>query len=95
LIFLLSIVLIANANRPHQNPALRHINQRSQPLKQAQENATHIINMPSSTSDICLYILALFLPPVPVFIKTGCNSGFLINIGLSILGWIPGVIHAW
>jgi len=51
--------------------------------------------MPSSTSDICLYVLALFLPPVSVFCKTGCNSDFLISIGLSILGWIPGVIHAW
>lgn len=51
--------------------------------------------MPSSTSDICLYFLALFLPPLSVFLKTGCNSDFIINIGLSILGWIPGVIHAW
>jgi uncharacterized membrane protein YqaE (UPF0057 family) len=51
--------------------------------------------MPSSTSDICLYALAVFLPPVSVFLKTGCNSDFLISIGLSILGWIPGVIHAW
>jgi uncharacterized membrane protein YqaE (UPF0057 family) len=51
--------------------------------------------MASSTSDMCLYFLALFLPPLAVFLKTGCNSDFLINIGLSILGWIPGVIHAW
>ena len=51
--------------------------------------------MPSSTSDVCLYFLALFLPPLAVFFKIGCNSDFLINIGLSILGWIPGVIHAW
>jgi len=50
---------------------------------------------PSSTSDICLYFLALFLPPLSVFLKTGCGADFLINILLSILGWIPGVIHAW
>ena len=47
----------------------------------------------SQTTD--LNVLALFLPPVSVFCKTGCNSDFLISIGLSILGWIPGVIHAW
>jgi uncharacterized membrane protein YqaE (UPF0057 family) len=49
----------------------------------------------SSTGDILLYFLALFLPPVPVFLKAGCGADFLINICLSILGWIPGVIHAW
>ena len=40
-----------------------------------------------------LYFLALFLPPVPVFLKKGCGADFLINIGLSILGWIPGVLR--
>ncbi|KAN0091942.1 UPF0057 domain containing protein [Hyaloscypha variabilis] len=49
----------------------------------------------SSTSNMCLYFLAIFLPPLAVFFKTGCNADFLINILLSILGWIPGVIHAW
>jgi len=49
----------------------------------------------SSTSDVCLYILAIFLPPLAVFFKRGCAADFLINICLSILGWIPGVIHAW
>ncbi|EME49037.1 hypothetical protein DOTSEDRAFT_99066, partial [Dothistroma septosporum NZE10] len=51
--------------------------------------------MPSSTSDVCLYFLAIFLPPVAVVLKAGCGADFLINICLSILGWIPGVIHAW
>jgi len=50
---------------------------------------------PSSTSDVCLYFLAIFLPPVAVLLKTGCGADFLINILLSILGWIPGCIHAW
>ncbi|OQV09241.1 hypothetical protein CLAIMM_13382 [Cladophialophora immunda] len=47
----------------------------------------------SSTSDVCLYFLALFLPPLAVFFKTGCDSNFLINILLSILGWLPGVLR--
>ncbi|KAK8159088.1 hypothetical protein IWX90DRAFT_421034 [Phyllosticta citrichinensis] len=50
---------------------------------------------PSSTSDICLYFLALFLPPLSVFFKRGCGADFCINIALTILGWLPGVIHAW
>ncbi|KIW40398.1 uncharacterized protein PV06_07602 [Exophiala oligosperma] len=49
----------------------------------------------SSTSDVLLYFLAIFLPPVAVFLKTGCDSNFLINILLTILGWIPGCLHAW
>jgi len=49
----------------------------------------------SSSSDVFAYLVAIFLPPLAVFLKTGCNADFLINIGLSILGWIPGVIHAW
>jgi uncharacterized membrane protein YqaE (UPF0057 family) len=50
-------------------------------------------NHQSTKADVLLYFLALFLPPVPVFIKRGCTADFLINIGLSILGWIPGVIR--
>jgi len=44
-------------------------------------------------TDVCLYFLAIFLPPLAVFLKRGCNADFLINILLSILGWIPGVIR--
>ncbi|TVY56600.1 Plasma membrane proteolipid [Lachnellula suecica] len=47
----------------------------------------------SSNSDVCLYLFAIFLPPVAVFLKTGCGCDFLINILLCILGWIPGVIR--
>ncbi|WWD03541.1 hypothetical protein V865_001594 [Kwoniella europaea PYCC6329] len=50
---------------------------------------------PSSTGDVFLYFLAIFLPPVAVFFKRGCSADVLINILLWILGWIPGVIHAW
>ncbi|PWN23885.1 UPF0057-domain-containing protein [Microstroma glucosiphilum] len=49
----------------------------------------------SSNSDVLLYFLAIFVPPVPVFIKRGCSNAFWINIILWLLAWIPGVIHAW
>ncbi|KAF8590816.1 UPF0057-domain-containing protein [Ramaria rubella] len=49
----------------------------------------------SVTTDIILYIVALIVPPFPVFVKTGCGPDILINILLWILGWFPGVIHAW
>jgi len=41
-------------------------------------------------SDVLLIILAILLPPVPVLIRTGCSGQFLLNILLTILGWIPG-----
>ncbi|MEP0004988.1 MAG: YqaE/Pmp3 family membrane protein [Balneola sp.] len=39
-------------------------------------------------------ILAVFLPPVGVFLTVGIGSAFWINILLTILGYIPGIIHA-
>ncbi|KAH7878220.1 uncharacterized protein C8R40DRAFT_1263556 [Lentinula edodes] len=49
----------------------------------------------SSNYDVCLYFLAIILPPLSVLFKRGCAADFWINICLSILGWIPGIIHAW
>lgn len=40
-------------------------------------------------------LLNIFLPPVAVFMKHGFGSTFLINLVLTIIGWIPGVIHAF
>ncbi|KAI8998515.1 hypothetical protein BD414DRAFT_533356 [Trametes punicea] len=37
---------------------------------------------------------AIILPPLGVFLERGCNADFLINILLTILGYIPGIIHA-
>ncbi|KAH7914992.1 hypothetical protein BJ138DRAFT_1142718 [Hygrophoropsis aurantiaca] len=50
--------------------------------------------MPFTASDICKIILAFFLPPLGVFLERGCGADFLINILLTILGWVPGIIHA-
>jgi len=45
--------------------------------------------------DIGIIIVAIFLPPLAVFIKrNACDLDVLINILLTILGWIPGIIHA-
>ncbi len=39
-------------------------------------------------------ILAIFLPPVAAFLQVGVTAHFWINIILTLLGGIPGVIHA-
>lgn len=39
-------------------------------------------------------ILAILLPPVGVFLTVGIGGQFWINIILTILGYIPGIVHA-
>ncbi|MDD5348426.1 MAG: YqaE/Pmp3 family membrane protein [Candidatus Omnitrophica bacterium] len=39
-------------------------------------------------------ILAIFLPPVSAFMQVGISTQFWINLVLSFLFFIPGVIHA-
>jgi uncharacterized membrane protein YqaE (UPF0057 family) len=40
------------------------------------------------------YILAIFLPPVGIFLTYGVGQTLVINILLTLLGWVPGSIHA-
>jgi uncharacterized membrane protein YqaE (UPF0057 family) len=39
-------------------------------------------------------ILALFLPPVAAFMKAGLGAQFWINLILTLIGYLPGSIHA-
>ncbi len=43
---------------------------------------------------VVLIILAIFLPPVAVFLNNGAGKDLLINILLCIVFFVPGVIHA-
>ena len=44
--------------------------------------------------DILRVILSILLPPLGVFLQVGLGLQFWINILLTILGYIPGIIHA-
>lgn len=50
--------------------------------------------MAFTASDICKIILAIILPPLGVFLERGCGADFFINILLTILGYLPGILHA-
>ena len=39
-------------------------------------------------------IFAILLPPLGVFMTVGIGGAFWLNILLTILGFIPGIIHA-
>ncbi|MBD1851827.1 YqaE/Pmp3 family membrane protein [Leptolyngbya sp. FACHB-711] len=43
---------------------------------------------------ILKYLLAIVLPPVAILFTYGVSSALAINIGLTLLGWVPGTIHA-
>ncbi|HAU02563.1 MAG: YqaE/Pmp3 family membrane protein [Porticoccaceae bacterium] len=39
-------------------------------------------------------LLAIFLPPVAVFIEKGAGKDLVINILLCFVFFVPGIIHA-
>jgi uncharacterized membrane protein YqaE (UPF0057 family) len=44
--------------------------------------------------DIVRLIVAIILPPLGVFLQVGFGTQFWINVLLTLLGYIPGIIHA-
>ncbi len=44
--------------------------------------------------DIIRIIVAILLPPLGVFLQEGLGKHFWINVLLTILGYIPGIVHA-
>ncbi len=44
--------------------------------------------------DLIKILLALLLPPLGVLIEVGFTRHFWLNILLTILGFLPGVVHA-
>lgn len=47
-----------------------------------------------SASGILLVLLAIIVPPLAVVIKVGLSTQFWINVILTILGFVPGQLHA-
>ncbi|KAK4943084.1 hypothetical protein LTR10_017283 [Elasticomyces elasticus] len=46
--------------------------------------------------DLFLGLIAVLFPPIAVWIKSGiCTCDSLINILLCVLGYVPGLLHAW
>ena len=41
-----------------------------------------------------MYLLCVLLPPLAVLL-TGRMGAFLVSLLLTLLGWLPGVIHAF
>ena len=50
--------------------------------------------MAENESNVLNIILAILLPPVAVYLKLGLDSQFWINLVLTLLCGIPGIVHA-
>ncbi len=44
--------------------------------------------------DLVKIIIAILLPPLGVFLEVGFSGAFWLNILLTLLGYIPGIVHA-
>lgn len=50
--------------------------------------------LPKHMPTLLLIILSIILPPLAVGLKCGFAKDFLINLILTLIFWIPGVIHS-
>lgn len=48
----------------------------------------------STGSDFIKILFAVLLPPLGVAMEVGLTKQFWINVLLTLLGFIPGIIHA-
>jgi len=44
--------------------------------------------------DLLRILIAILLPPLGVFLQVGFAGAFWLNILLTLLGYIPGIVHA-
>ena len=49
----------------------------------------------NNTMSLLTIILNILLPPLAVFLKHGIGTTLLVSILLTMLAWLPGVIHAF
>ncbi|CUS21385.1 LAQU0S03e01354g1_1 [Lachancea quebecensis] len=50
--------------------------------------------MALTLTDFFKLVGAVIIPPLGVFMERGCTCDLLINIVLTCLGYIPGIVHA-
>lgn len=59
-----------------------------------QEPSTAPANNKGTVVSLIRVLLAIVLPPLSVLWQKGLGGTFWLNIVLTLLGYIPGVIHA-
>ena len=46
------------------------------------------------SADVLRVLLAIVLPPLGVFLQVGLGLQFWLNVLLTLLGYVPGIVHA-
>ncbi|MBX3317390.1 MAG: YqaE/Pmp3 family membrane protein [Phycisphaeraceae bacterium] len=46
------------------------------------------------TNTLLMVIIAILIPPLAVFLKKGLGMALIISIILTLLFYVPGLIHA-
>lgn len=44
--------------------------------------------------DFIRIVLSVIIPPLGVFLQVGIGGQFWLNILLTLLGYVPGLVHA-
>jgi uncharacterized membrane protein YqaE (UPF0057 family) len=50
--------------------------------------------MAITAADPVKIVFAILLPPVGTFMEVGLTGHFWLNIVLTLLGYLPGIVHA-
>lgn len=45
-------------------------------------------------ADVIRIVFSILIPPLGVFLQVGLGLHFWLNIVLTLLGYIPGLVHA-
>ncbi|WP_317131332.1 YqaE/Pmp3 family membrane protein [Pontibacter mangrovi] len=62
--------------------------------KELKKEVKEMMRQSGSRTSVVEIILAVLLPPLAVFLHDGIGTSFWINIILTLLFFIPGIIHA-
>ncbi|GGX95382.1 hypothetical protein GCM10007160_23700 [Litchfieldella qijiaojingensis] len=49
----------------------------------------------TGSSNTALTVAAFLVPPLGVYLQAGLGRHFWVNILLTLLGYLPGVLHGW
>ena len=63
--------------------------------KPAKKSLKKTASKSKKVNQVLLFILAIILPPLAVYLVKGAKRDFVINIVLCLFFWIPGIVHAF
>lgn len=50
--------------------------------------------MKKNDQELIKIIFAILLPPVAAYLQVGVTLHFVINVVLTLFGFLPGIVHA-